>query len=182
MAVRRTAHRRKSVSAPGSLRRQVEVAIAAAGVNIGGIAVSGFWPIGDEIDIRTTLAALEANGAICALPCVVRKGEPLLFRAWRQGDDLVEAGFGTHEPAPSAAEVRPDIVLAPLLAVDELGWRLGYGGGYYDRTLRRLRDEKPVLAVGVGYDEQVVAAVPHEDYDERLEWIATDARVIRCGG
>jgi 5-formyltetrahydrofolate cyclo-ligase len=105
-----------------------------------------------------------------------------VFRAWRPGDALVAAGFGTQEPAADRPEVRPDIVLAPLLACDERGWRLGYGGGYYDRTLRRLRGDGAVLAVGVGYDEQVVAAVPHEDFDEPLDWIATDARLIRCAG
>ena len=74
----------------------------------------------------------------------------------------------------------PDIVLAPLLAFDDAGRRLGYGGGYYDRTLRALRERGPILAVGVGYEAQLVETVPSGDDDEKLDWIVTEERAIRC--
>ena len=81
--------------------------------------------------------------------------------------------WGIREPAPDAAIVDPDILLVPLLAFDAAGWRLGYGGGYYDRTLQRLRALKPVTAIGLAFDEQRVPAVPHGPFDQRLDWIVT---------
>jgi 5-formyltetrahydrofolate cyclo-ligase len=81
--------------------------------------------------------------------------------------------WGIRQPAPSQPVVLPDILLVPLLAFDARGYRLGYGGGYFDRTLHDLRQRKPILAVGLGLDELEVDAVPHLDYDERLDWILT---------
>ena len=97
-------------------------------------AVSGYWPMGDEFDVRPLMTRLCERGHVCALPVVVVRGEALKFRRWQPGDRLTEAGFGTHEPGAQAAVVVPEIVLAPLLAFDTAGRRLGYGGGFYDRT------------------------------------------------
>ena len=74
----------------------------------------------------------------------------------------------------------PDVLLVPLLAFDRNGWRLGYGGGFYDRTLAGLKARKPVIAVGIAYDELEVDAVPHESYDQRLDWVFTPSRPICC--
>jgi 5-formyltetrahydrofolate cyclo-ligase len=142
--------------------------------------VSGYWPMGDEFDVRPLMTRLSERGHMCALPVVMGRGRALVFRRWRPGDRLVAAGFGTCEPAEDAAETVPDIVLAPLLAFDDGGRRLGYGGGYYDRTLRALRERGPILAVGVGYEAQRVEAVPSGDDDEKLDWIVTEERAIRC--
>ena len=87
--------------------------------------------------------------------------------------------WGIAEPKPDKPALEPDILLVPLLAFDAAGWRLGYGGGYYDRTLRGLRARKPVVAVGIAFDEQQVDAVPHLDYDERLDWVLTPSGAIR---
>jgi 5-formyltetrahydrofolate cyclo-ligase len=84
------------------------------------------------------------------------------------------------EPKADKALLEPDIVLVPLLAFDRAGWRLGYGGGFYDRTLRLLRSCKSVATVGLGYDEQQVDAVPHLDYDQRLDWVLRPSGPIRC--
>lgn len=81
--------------------------------------------------------------------------------------------WGIAEPKVASPEVEPDVVLVPLLAFDCLGWRLGYGGGYYDRTLAALRGRKNITAVGLAYEGQEVAAVPHLDYDQRLDWVLT---------
>ena len=143
-------------------------------------AISGYWPMGDELDVRPLLIRLSERGHVCALPVVVGRGRALVFRRWRPGDRLVEGGFGTREPEGGAAETVPDIVLAPLLAFDDAGRRLGYGGGYYDRTLRALRAAGRVLAVGVGYQAQRVDEVPSGDGDETLDWIVTEERAIRC--
>jgi 5-formyltetrahydrofolate cyclo-ligase len=143
--------------------------------------VSGYWPMGDELDVRPLLTRLGEQGRVCALPVVAAPNEALVFRRWRPGDRLVPAGFGTHEPTPDQDPVVPDIVLAPLLAFDDAGRRLGYGGGYYDRTLSALRTRGRVLAVGVGYQAQRVVRVPAGAGDERLDWIVTEQQAIRCG-
>lgn len=135
----------------------------------------------DEFDIRPLLTRLSERGHVCALPVVVARGAALSFRRWQPGDCLVEARLGTHEPGTQAAETVPDIVLAPLLAFDDTGRRLGYGGGFYDRTLRELRAAHRVIAVGVGYQAQRVDQVPSGDNDEKLDWIVTEERAIRCG-
>ena len=144
-------------------------------------AVSGYWPMGDEFDVRPLMIRLSERGHVCALPIVVARGEALVFRRWRPGDRLAEAGFGTHEPGAEAAEAVPDIVLVPLLAFDGAGRRLGYGGGFYDRTLGALRAARPIIAVGVGYQAQRVDEVPSGDGDEKLDWIVTEERAISCG-
>ena len=144
-------------------------------------AVSGYWPMGDEFDVRPLMIRLFELGHVCALPVVVERGGALVFRRWRPGDRLAEAGFGTHEPGAQAGEAVPDIVLAPLLAFDDAGRRLGYGGGFYDRTLRALRAARRVIAVGVGYQAQRVDEVPSGDGDEKLDWIVTEERAISCG-
>ncbi len=116
---------------------------------------------------------LAGEGYGLCLPVMEAKGKPLLFRAWSPGDPLEEVMWGIREPLKTAAVVEPDIVLGPLLAFDVHGYRLGYGGGFYDRTLARLRALKPVVAIGIALDEQKVDAVPHADYDERLDWVLT---------
>jgi len=138
--------------------------------------VSGFWPMKDELEIRPLLIELFNEGCQLALPVVVGKGQPLVFRAWRPGDPLEAGVFGTLHPSPRREVVEPDALIVPLLACDEEGWRLGYGGGFFDRTLARLRARKKVTAVGVGFDEQLVPEVPHGPGDQRLDWLLTDKR------
>lgn len=135
--------------------------------------VSGYYPMEDEIWPLPLMAALKAEGHTLALPVMQGKAEPLVFRAWTPGDPLIPGVWGIRQPATDKPEVLPDIVLVPLLAFDARGYRLGYGGGFYDRTLRALRSLKSILAVGLALDELEVDAVPHLDYDERLDWVLT---------
>jgi 5-formyltetrahydrofolate cyclo-ligase len=137
-----------------------------------GIA-SAYYPMAGEIWPLRLMAALKAKGHSLALPVMQGKADPLLFRAWAPGDELIAGVWGIRQPAQSQPAVLPDILLVPLLAFDARGFRLGYGGGYFDRTLRDLRQRKPIVAVGLGLDELEVDAVPHLDYDERLDWILT---------
>jgi 5-formyltetrahydrofolate cyclo-ligase len=102
-----------------------------------------------------------------------RKGEPLTFRAYTTGDDLDERTWGIREPKPHRPVVVPDVLILPLLAFDGEGWRLGYGGGFYDRTLAGLRAGKQVAAIGLAYAGQRVDAVPHADYDEPMDGVLT---------
>ena len=142
--------------------------------------VSGFAPLVDEFRLWPLLRRLAADGVALALPVMQGKGKPLLFRAWQPGDQTAPGVWGIAEPTPEKAQVEPEILLVPLLAFDLAGWRLGYGGGFYDRTLRRLRAMQPVLAVGIAFNEQRVDAVPHLDYDERLDWVLTPSGPLRC--
>lgn len=135
--------------------------------------VSAYYPMAGEIWPLRLMAALKAKGHSLALPVMQGKADPLLFRAWAPGDELIAGVWGIRQPAPTQPAVLPDILLVPLLAFDAHGYRLGYGGGYFDRTLHDLRGRKPILAVGLGLDELEVDAVPHLDYDERLDWILT---------
>ncbi len=147
-----------------------------------GVIVSGFAAIRDEINPAELMTWLHEEGFRMALPVMVGKGQPLVMRSWAPGDILEPAAWGIAEPGLDKPEVQPDILLVPLLAFDMQGFRLGYGGGFYDRTLAKLRAKKPIVAVGVAYDEQLVDAVPAESYDQRLNWVLTPSGPKRCQG
>ena len=136
--------------------------------------ISLFLPIRDEPDTWPLLEALSVAGFAIALPATPRRGEPLRFLGWRPGEALVPGRFGTREPGPDAEERNPDLLFVPLAAFDARGLRLGYGAGYYDGALHRLRATKPVFAVGVAFAVQEVAAVPAEPHDEKLDSILTE--------
>jgi len=140
-----------------------------------GAIVSGFWPMGREIDIRPLLMVLHDQGHPIVLPETPKRGNPLIFRVWRPGDVLVAERFGTSRPT---GEVRnPDFLLVPLLAFDRRGYRVGYGAGYYDRTLAALPGR---FRLGVAYAAQELDEVPAGPYDERLDAVATERGVIFC--
>ena len=144
-----------------------------------GPAISGFWPMGEEIDTRPLLLRLHDLGYRCCLPAVVGKGKPLAFRRWTPETKLAPDRFGVQAPAPGTVEVAPAILIVPLLAFDRQGWRLGYGAGFYDLTLKGLREGGTVLAVGVGFAGQEVKSVPHDDFDARVDWIVTEREAFR---
>ncbi len=144
----------------------------------GGCVVSAYWPIGSEIDPRPLMTHLHEQGHPIALPLTPARGNPLMFRAWRPEDTLVTAEFGTRVPLAFQPELTPRVLIVPLLAFDRAGYRLGYGGGFYDRTLARLRDSGDVLAVGVAYAAQEVAEVPRDGSDQPVDWIVTEAESI----
>lgn len=143
-------------------------------------AISAFFPIGDEIDPMPLLDRMMGDGYSVCLPVMEGKGKPLVFRAWKPGDELSTVTWGIREPLPTAPVVEPDIVLAALLAFDDRGYRLGYGGGFYDRTIARLKSLKPAVVVGLAFDELRVDAVPHNDYDQRVDWILTPSGPRKC--
>jgi 5-formyltetrahydrofolate cyclo-ligase len=158
--------------------------VAANGIGFAGrsapACVSAFSAIGDEIDPVPLMDRLRGEGYRLCLPVMVGKGQPLAFRAYELGDALAATTWGIREPVASAPEVEPEILLVPLLLFDAEGYRLGYGGGFYDRTLTGLRARKSVTAIGLAYDEQRVDALPHLDYDQRLDWVLTPSGPLRC--
>lgn len=141
--------------------------------------VSGFWPTRDEIDIRPLMVQLSKEGFACALPVVDQKQEPLKFRQWELGQPLKEDELGLHQPREDAALVSPQILIVPLLAFDQDGYRLGWGGGFYDRTLTNLRAEGQVTAIGVGFSLQQVNKLPRSRHDQRLDYMVTDKGSIK---
>ena len=143
--------------------------------------IGGYWPFDAELDAAPLLTHLHGLGHSCAVPAVAGPDEPLVFRAWRPGDQLLAGRLGEPRPDPDAPELRPNVLLVPLLAFDRAGYRLGYGGGYYDRTLAVLRDIGTVLAVGLAYAAQEVDTVPRDARDARLDWIVTEREAIETG-
>lgn len=146
-----------------------------------GALVAAFWPMGPEIDVRPLLEALHARGQPLCLPVTPRRGQPLHFRRWQPGDPLAAGPMGTRQPA-GGEEVTPDWLLVPLLAFDRAGRRLGYGGGYYDRTLAAWPH---AVAIGVAYAAQEMhdpPGVPAGATDVRLRRVATEQGVVNCAG
>jgi 5-formyltetrahydrofolate cyclo-ligase len=139
-----------------------------------GSMLAGYWPKEREFDPRYILERASGEGIRCALPVVEKGSLTLRFAEWTLESVLVEGAFGIMQPEKSGF-VTPDIVLVPLLAFDLRGYRIGYGGGYYDATLQSLRREKPgIVAVGVCYAAQaVIFNLPTEEHDERLDWVVT---------
>lgn len=141
-------------------------------------AVAAFWPMREEIDIRPLLQALHEDGHGLCLPRTPRRGEPLSFHAWRPDQPLKSGPLGTSQPPAAAPVSEPDALIVPLLAVDPAGFRLGYGGGYYDLTLARLRARRAITAVGVGFDVQRVERVPTGAHDARLDFLLTERALL----
>jgi 5-formyltetrahydrofolate cyclo-ligase len=139
-----------------------------------GAAVSGFWPMAGEIDIRPLLTALHAKGHVVLLPATPPLGNPLIFHVWQPGAAMRRERFGTHRPDGPVGV--PDWLFVPLLAFDRTGRRLGYGGGYYDRTLAGLPG---AVAVGCAFAAQELDAVPAGEYDAPLAAVATERGILR---
>lgn len=138
-----------------------------------------YMPMETEFDPLPLAQALAGQDTVLSLPVVRGRAMSLRFRCWKPGDPLLPHVFGTFAPGPEVAEVRPDLLLVPLLAYDREFYRLGYGGGFYDRTLAELREAgAPVFAVGVGFAAQKMDAVPRGPYDEPLDAILTEDGLV----
>jgi 5-formyltetrahydrofolate cyclo-ligase len=144
-----------------------------------GTMTAGYMPIGSEIDPRGLMEQLAARGSGLCLPDVVSPEAPLEFRRWTAGDVLRSGAYGIEVPMPDADRVHPDVVLVPMLAFNRRGYRLGYGGGYYDRTIAALRETKTVLTVGVAFSGQVRDDLPVGPHDVHLDWIVTESAALR---
>ncbi|MDX5367302.1 MAG: 5-formyltetrahydrofolate cyclo-ligase [Alphaproteobacteria bacterium] len=182
----REAAKRRREEAHAALAASAPAAIAShflAAMHLGqATGIAGYAAIGSEADPSELLRQLDAAGHVCSLPVVETRHAPLVFRRWRPGDALEPGDHGTRAPSPKAAVCRPQIVLVPLLAFDDAGRRLGYGGGYYDRTLAALRSGGGgVLAVGVAFSAQEAQDLPEDEFDERLDWIVTEKEARRFG-
>jgi 5-formyltetrahydrofolate cyclo-ligase len=149
------------------------LALAAAGP---GGPVAGYWPYKSEADPRPLMELLRAYGRPLALPVIQHPN--VVFRRWIEGVDLVDAGFGTLGPDPTADEVTPAVLLVPLAAFDAAGNRIGWGQGHYDRVIARLAAAGELLTIGVAFSFQQADSVPSEPHDRPLDAVVTELGVM----
>lgn len=171
--------RRDALSA--AQREVAAQAIAARALPISvtpGQIIAGYAPIRSEIDPLPLMRAWVKRGGRLALPVVIGRDQPLMFRSWSPDAPLVQGAFGIGEPSADAPALDPDIVLAPLVGFDRAGHRIGYGAGFYDRTFQRLRAMKSVVVVGLAFSLQEIDNVPALSHDMRLDYIATERETI----
>ena len=175
-AARQDRARAAATAGPNAAERLAERFLAAVPIGANQV-VSGYWPVREEIDPRALLLRLAGRGCQLALPVVRGPGMGLAFRRWLPEVQLEAVGFGLWEPPATAPELVPDVMLLPMLAFDAAGYRLGYGGGYYDRTLQARRAAgDAVLAVGLAYAAQETSALPRDPWDQRLDWVVTEGQ------
>jgi len=167
-AARRAAH---EAAGPGEAGHLSQVLAGHRGVPL-----SGYMPIRTEIDPVPAMEEAAAHGPVC-VPVIQGAGLPLKFSLWEPGCALKEGPFGAMIPEVDAF-IEPEILIVPLVAFDRSGGRLGYGGGFYDRTLEMLRAKRPTLAIGFAYAAQQVEALPLEPTDQPLDMVVTEAGVI----
>lgn len=177
-AARKAAFARRAAAhaaaAPGAAGRLSEV---VAGYR--GVPLSGFLPIRTEIDPVPAMAEAAAHGPV-GVPVILGKGQPLAFSRWEPEGALREGPFGVMVPEVDEF-FEPEILIVPLVAFDARGGRLGYGGGFYDRTLEKLRAKRATLAIGFAFDAQEAEMVPLEATDQRLDMVVTESRVLQFG-
>ncbi len=166
--------RRKIAHESGGAGRAGLLSSVLAGYR--GVPLSGYMPIRTEIDPRPAMAEAAAHGPV-GIPVIEARAHPLKFAHWEPDMELVPGAFGALIPvAPSFFE--PEILIVPLVAFDRLGGRLGYGGGFYDRTLQLLRARRATLAIGFAYGAQMAESLPLEPTDQPLDLIVTETNVI----
>jgi len=141
-----------------------------------GVPLAGYAQMRTEIDPTAALEEASAHGPVC-LPVIVAKAQPLKFREWTPDCAMIAGTFGAQIPE-SGDWITPEILIVPLLAFSRTGGRLGYGGGFYDRTLEQLRAVKPTLAIGFAYAAQEMDDLPLERTDQPLDLIVTEQGII----
>jgi 5-formyltetrahydrofolate cyclo-ligase len=170
---------------PVEIRRAATQAVAARALDVLASragTVGAYVAFGDELNPRGLLEALAARGREIALPSTPRWGHPLVFRAWRPGDRLVRGRMNIPEPDPAAPEAFPEILVGPPVAFDRRCFRVGYGAGFYDRTIPALRARHPVFVLGVAFSCQECPSVPDEPHDVPFDAIATEDELVLRGG
>ena len=143
--------------------------------DMGPVTVSGFFPYKSEIDLLGLLGRLKGEGWTTCLPIVLGAGQPLVFKAWAPGEPTEPGAWDIPIPRASAQSVEPDVMLVPLLAFDREGYRLGYGGGYYDRIFAQVNCHK----IGIGFEAQEAEKIPTENHDIKLDMIVTECNIHR---
>jgi len=167
-----------SADVRGAMTQRIAEGIDAAIGDVSGKMVSLYWPFRGEPDLRAWMASVNARGGHTALPVVLAKAQPLIFRAYQPGDRLEKGVWNIPVPA-TGDPVIPDVVIAPLVGFDAAKYRLGYGGGFFDRTLAAL-PRKP-LVIGIGYEMQRIPTIYPQPHDVPMGVIVTEAGVPSPG-
>ena len=142
-----------------------------------GVPLAGYIAMRTEIDPTPTMEEVAAHG-IVGVPVILGAGQPLKFRAWTPGCTMIAGAFGASIP-DMGDWITPEVVIVPLVAFDRKGGRLGYGGGFYDRTLEQLRAKRPTFAIGCAYTAQETTDIPLEPTDQPLDLIVTETGIIQ---
>lgn len=143
-----------------------------------GSVISGYIPMQGEVNPLAVMTQLHTNGFVLSLPIVVAAKTPLVFRHWYPGMTLEPGGFGTQIPPSSSPVTTPDILLVPMIGFDRRCHRIGFGAGFYDRTLEQLRQHKTILAIGLAFSFQEVPEVPIVPTDQSLDLIITEREIV----
>jgi 5-formyltetrahydrofolate cyclo-ligase len=171
--------RRDALPAPARAAAAEAIAARPLPVTVAlGTIVSGYSPMRSEINPVPLMRAFARAGVRLALPVVAGRGKPLIMRAWEFGQVLTAGVWGIREPTADAPELDPDMLIVPLAAFDRAGHRIGYGAGYYDMTITRLRSIKPVTAIGLAFAAQEIPRVPATERDARLDLVLTEREAI----
>jgi 5-formyltetrahydrofolate cyclo-ligase len=157
-------------------RERIDACLERAFPGLAGRRVAFCWPIRNEYDARHFARTLRERGSLTALPVVVAPKQPLIFREWHPGVRLAEGGLGIPYPVGSP-EVIPEAVLLPMNGWDPQGYRLGYGAGFFDRTLASLR-ERPVV-IGISYEQARIATIHPQPWDIPVDYLVTERGVYR---
>lgn len=144
--------------------------------DVAGLIVSAYWPFRGEPDLRRLMERIAAHGGQCALPLVIEKGRPLVFRAWSPGEPL-ERGVWNIPIPKNGPEVVPDVVISPVVGFDPSCYRLGYGGGFFDRTLAAM-DKRPRV-LGVGFSQAALPTIHPQPHDIPMDLIVTEQGIIQ---
>ncbi|WP_095590388.1 5-formyltetrahydrofolate cyclo-ligase [Actibacterium ureilyticum] len=170
--------RRKTAHTDPARTDAANAALLTALAPYRGRVLAGYMPIRTEIDPRPAMTAMADHGPV-GVPVIQGPDRPLQFHTWSPGCAMVPGPFGALVPA-TADVITPDVLIVPLVAFDARGGRLGYGGGFYDRTLQQLRAARPTTAIGFAYAAQQADTLPHEGTDQPLDMIVTEAGVLTC--
>lgn len=173
-------HKRSSIALDHALWCAQEIVIRFNELSLPENPVfSAYWPMKTELDVRPLMLSLFNRGFTVSLPVVSEKKLPLSFRRWEPGAELVAGPYGTEQPDEKYELITPNVLLLPLLAFDRQGGRLGYGGGFYDRTVAQLRQKGAPVVIGVAFSDQEIESVPLEETDEKLNFVLTETEIVK---
>ena len=173
-AARKSAFARRKIAHDAGVGTAAHLSEVLAGYR--GVPIAGYMPMRTEIDPIPAMTESAAHGAVC-VPVIVEENAPLRFRQWEPDCALETGAFGAQIPV-SGDWIEPEIVIVPMVGFSRSGGRLGYGGGFYDRTLELLRSKRATLAIGFAYSVQEDPDLPIEPWDQPLDIIVTEAGII----
>ena len=187
MEINKNTLRKEALQTRRQVTKKNEYAIKTADTLLRNIPISKedsvgvYFPSNSEVSTINLIDKLQEEGVCISLPVIIQKNTPLIFREYKKGDPLVKSKFfNIKEPNSSAELATPNIIVTPLLAFDKRGYRLGYGGGFYDRTIEKLKKEVGnLITIGFAYSAQEVKEIPIDRNDQKLDYLATEKQFLK---